>query len=189
MITYEMVRDTVQVLIAAGKEPSRKRVHDRLGEGSYETIGKMIDKAKMELNYQSPVALLDEDESADDPPGAGYTPPTPDAGEVEHHLSTLRTRTAIAAARSHLAGLCAAWRCQEPALEQVQPHLHQQYLAAVLAAGPISPASLMRPPYQLPLDTLTRQAPEMLQAAEALLGLLEPPASSGQEAQHGPTAA
>jgi hypothetical protein len=196
MITYEMVRDVVKTLRDAGKEPSRKTVRSRLGnQGSYETIGKMIDQAKAEIGYVSPVSLVEEDDSADmssfeevDPPGVGYTPPTPDPGEVERHLAELRTQTAIAAARSHLVGLCAALRCLEPALERIQPHLHQQYLTHLLADGPLSAATIVRPPYQQPMDELTTASTTMLEAAEALLRLLEAPSVSIsiQEEQHGP---
>jgi Plasmid replication region DNA-binding N-term len=187
MITYEMVRDTVQVLIAAGKEPSRKRVRERLGEGSYTTLAPLIDRARAELKYVSPITLVDEeDDPTEDPPDVGYTPPAPDAGEVERHLASLRTQTAIAAARSHLIGLCAALRCVEPALERIQPHIHQQYLARLMADGPLTGATVIRPPYQQPMDALITASPTMLEAAEQLLRLLEAPAASIQEEQHGP---
>jgi Plasmid replication region DNA-binding N-term len=201
LITYEMVRDVVQTLKAARLEPSRKRVRERLGEGSYETIGRYIDRARAELGFPAPVSVVEDDEissfeeveppmadnSPDEPPGVGYTPPTPDAGEVERHLASLRTQTAIAAARSHLVGLCAALRCLEPALERIQPHLHQQYLTRLLADEPLSPATIVRPAWQEPMDTLTTASPTMLEAAEALLRLLEAPATASiQEAQHGP---
>jgi Plasmid replication region DNA-binding N-term len=198
MITYEQVRDLVAIFKSAGVQPSRKKVRARIGEGSYETIGRYIDRARIELDFPAPVSLVEDDEPEDDPPLAddppdtppiaGYTPPTPDPALIAQHLDTLRIETAITAAHSHLAGLCAVVRCLGPALARVQPHLHQAYLRTLLAAGPLSPATVIRPPYQEPLDHLTSACTTMLQAAEQLLNLLEP-IPTRQEDDHGQPAA
>jgi hypothetical protein len=162
MITYEQVKDVVQRLKAQEITPSRKRVRMELGEGSFETIGQLIDLALAELGYAA-------EDPPENTPEAGYNPPPPDPGEVEGHLSTLRTQAAIAAARSHLKALCGTLRCLAPALDTVQPHLHQQFQAALQAAGPAAALSMFRPKHQEAMDALITTSPGMLEAAEVML--------------------
>ncbi len=75
MTAYADVKTIVQDLVAQGVYPSRKTVRHRLGDqGSYATIGKLVDQARRELG------LLPE------PPVAAWSPPPRDEATFQQHL-------------------------------------------------------------------------------------------------------
>jgi Plasmid replication region DNA-binding N-term len=98
LTSYKDVRTIVQRLVAAGVQPSRKRVRVELGHrGNYQTIGQHIDQALAELGLPAGDGVTPDD---DDTPESRPSDP----GEADLLAALDRLAAAMAAVHA-LAGV------------------------------------------------------------------------------------
>jgi Plasmid replication region DNA-binding N-term len=154
MTAYHEVKDIVQRLVAEGYSPSRKRVRRELGDqGSYQTIGTMIDQALAELGLQQP--REDRDDGAEDRP-------EPDPAAVATPPTERRDESAFAATDRQLRALLAVARDLPSPLEATLQQLNRQDYEAQRQAG-VPVDRLMFPPYRhMAAEITTHLAPLVL---------------------------
>jgi hypothetical protein len=162
MVTYADVQPIVSDLVAQGQHPSRKLVRRLLGDqGSFETIGKYIDRALTELGVTP----------APEPARAGgYALPTPDSVKVAQHLEALRLETHLGMAADHLRTLLATLRCLAGPLQAATTALNRRH--ALSHAGIPWPS---RPdaPHLAPTKRVQSQLEPMVTDVTRLLRAIE----------------
>jgi hypothetical protein len=159
MTAYADVKTIVQDLGAQGVFPSRKAVRHRLGDqGSYETIGKLIDQARHELG------LMPET------PVAPWSPPTPDPAKVAAHLEALRLETHVSEAASHLGALLAILRCLPDPLQVTVRELNRQHARS--QAG-LPTGYLSTPPHRAAADRVLSEIEGLIRDGTTVLQAID----------------
>jgi hypothetical protein len=153
MTDYHDVKAIVQRLLTAGVQPSRKRVRRELGDqGSYQTLGTMIDQATAELGH---------------PPQAGAAP---DAGDTPEPPPSDPGEAALRAALDCLAAAMATVQDLDGVAEPGARWLYRQRLARLDWSGMTEVQRLVNTPegYGRLIGQLREQSQAFLRAAARL---------------------